>query len=159
MKPLTMYIAASKGVGRPFVGWCVLICDGLTGDRIRMMSDGLVNSDLRTGRLKAMIEGLKTLRSPSRLRVVTTDETFFNLLKDNCIGLRSWEAAGFRDSSRPGLWRIVFEHSLRHDMAVTLLAKESDNPVLMECFVAAKKERRDLQGAPARRKYGKAKDQ
>ena len=134
MKKITLYCDGSS-LGNPgFGGWCVILCYQNTR---KIISGGEANTTNNRMELKAVIEGLKALKEPCAVEIVS-DSNYV------CEGinawLKNWIIKDFKKVKNPDLWREYVNLSTKHKVSATWVKGHSGHAQNEECDKIAKDE-------------------
>lgn len=134
MKEITLYCDGSS-LGNPgFGGWCAILCYQNTQ---KVISGGERSTTNNRMELKAVIEGLKALKEPCEVKIVS-DSNYV------CDGinkwLKNWIAKDFKEVKNPDLWREYVNIAKSHSIKATWVKGHSGHKENDECDKIAKNE-------------------
>ncbi len=155
-KPAVILYADGACSGNPGPGgWCAILEDPVTGRTFELTGADPQTTNNRM-ELTAVLEGLRRLKAPSRVRVVTDSRYIVDGMKS---WIRTWVANGWRTSDRKPvknreLWEELLRLSKLHEVRFEWTAGHSGHPENERCDQLAVEAYRKLMGKPPERSAG-----
>ncbi|MDR1975755.1 MAG: ribonuclease HI [Campylobacteraceae bacterium] len=138
MKSITLFSDGSA-LGNPgFGGYCAIL---RFGEHEKIVSGGENDTTNNRMELKAVIEGIKALKEPCRIEIVS-DSSY--VTKGISLWLENWVAKGFAKVKNPDLWIEFLEVSKMHKLKTTWVRGHNGHEENERCDKIAKEEAQKL---------------
>ncbi|MGX3011037.1 ribonuclease HI [Helicobacter sp. 23-1044] len=121
-------------------GWCAIL--DYNGAQ-KTISGGKANTTNNQMELRAVIEGLKALKEPCEVEIVSDSKYVCDGIN---LWLKKWIAKDFKEVKNPDLWREYISYSRIHAVKTTWVKGHSGHPQNEECDKIAKIEAEKFKG-------------
>lgn len=134
MKNVLLFSDGSS-LGNPGAGgWCAIL---RYGEHERILSGGEAHTTNNRMELKGVIEGLKVLKEPCQVTIISDSQY---VLKGLSEWIQGWIKKQFKGVKNPDLWEEYLQVSQPHHIHVQWVRGHNGHPENEKCDEIAKKE-------------------
>ena len=130
-------------------GWGVVLIAPGHGNHRRELSGAAPDSTNNRMELTAALEGLRALRRPSRVRIITDSEYLKKAFTDGWLDRwqrKGWKTAGKKPVKNQDLWRALLDAMASHTVEWEWVKGHAENEENNRCDELAVRARRRLRG-------------